>query len=483
MRWRLVCYVVGILVVCIGLGMILPLGFSIYYRDGAVKALIEAAGVTVVLGWALVLAGQGAWSRAPISHREGMSATTLGWVASGIFGGLPFFLSGVLPAPVDCFFEAVSGFTTTGASVMRNVEIVPKGILFWRSLTHWFGGLGIIVLGLAILPFLGVGGMQLYKAEVPGPVPDKLKPRLKDTAAILWKVYILFTAAEVLLLLAGGMDLFDSLCHTFGTMATGGFSTRNASIGDYHSPYFDVVITAFMLLGGMNFALHFQLFRGNPKAMWRDGEWRFFMVWFALVSSVIALGEYGHRYTSVSESYRYAAFQVASIVTTTGYATADFELWTPLSQCLLLLCMIVGGCVGSTGGAVKCMRIIVLAKHAYRELIHLIHPRAITRVKIGRQAVPPEVLSGVWGFFMLYLGLLFLSILLVAATDIDLVTSGTAVLACIGNVGPGLGAVGPMDNYADIPAFAKWVLAADMLLGRLEIYTVLVLLVPRFYRK
>jgi trk system potassium uptake protein len=483
MRWRLVLFIVGVLIFCIGLSMVLPLGFSLYYQDGGNAPLIEAMLVTVALGAVLVLTGKSGWSGAPFSHREGMAATTLGWVAAGIFGGLPFYFSGVLTAPVDCFFEAVSGFTTTGASVIRDVEIVPRGILFWRSLTHWFGGMGIIVLGLAILPFLGVGGMQLYKAEVPGPVPDKLKPRLTDTAMILWKVYVLFTVVEVLLLLLGGMDLFDSLCHTFGTMATGGFSTKNASIGFYHSVYFDIVITVFMLLGGMNFALHFQLFRGNPKAMWQDGEWRFFMIWFLLLSAVIALSEYGQNYASLAESFRHAAFQVASIVTTTGYATADFEQWTTLSQCLLLVCMIVGGSVGSTGGAVKCMRIMVLAKHSYRELIHLIHPRAVTRVKIGKQAVSAEVLSGIWGFFMLYLGLMLLSVLLVAATRVDLVTSVTSVMACIGNVGPGLGAVGPVDNYADMPAVAKWVLSADMLLGRLEIYTVLVLFVPRFYRK
>lgn len=482
MRWKLVLFIVGMLILCLGLSMVLPLGFSLYYRDQATGSLIEAMLVTVICGAALVIAGKSGWSGAPFSHREGMAATTLGWVAAGIFGGLPFLFSGVLTAPVDTFFEAVSGFTTTGASVIRDVEIVPKGILFWRSLTHWFGGMGIIVLGLAILPFLGVGGMQLYKAEVPGPVPDKLKPRLKDTAMILWKVYVLFTLVEVVMLMLGGMDLFDSLCHTFGTMATGGFSTKNASIGYYHSVYLDIVITVFMLLGGMNFALHFQLFRGKPLAMWRDGEWRFFMIWFFIVSGTIALSEYGHAYASLAQSFRYAAFQVASIVTTTGYATADFELWTPLSQCLLLVCMIVGGCVGSTGGAVKCMRIMVLVKHSYRELIHLIHPRAVTRVKIGKQAVPQEVLSGIWGFFMLYLGLLLFSVLLVAATGVDLVTSLTSVMACIGNVGPGLGAVGPVDNYADMPAITKWILSADMLLGRLEIYTVLVLFVPQFYR-
>ncbi len=483
MRWKLVGFIVGVLVICIGFGMLIPVCFSLYYHDNSIEALIESMLVSVLLGILMVLFGKAQWSGPSMSHREGMAATTLGWVAAAVFGGLPFYLSGVLTTPEDCIFEAISGFTTTGASVIRDVEVVPKGILFWRSLTHWFGGMGIIVLGLAILPFLGVGGMQLYKAEVPGPTPDKLKPRIKDTAMILWKVYVLFTVVEVILLMLGGMDLFDSLCHTFGTMATGGFSTKNASIAYYNSVYIDFIITLFMILGGINFALHFQLFRGNPRAMWEDGEWRFFVLIVLAATGAIAWSEYGHKYASVGDSFRYASFQVASIITTTGYATADFELWTAAAQCILLLCMLIGGCVGSTGGSVKCMRIMVLLKHSYGELIRLIHPRAVTRVRIGPQAIPIEVLGGIWGFFILYLTLMTISVLLVASTRVDLVTAVTSVMACIGNVGPGLGSVGPVDNYAHMTPFSKWILSLDMLLGRLEIYTVLVLFVPRFYRK
>ena len=412
-----------------------------------------------------------------------MAITTLGWVAASIFGALPFYFSGVLPQPVDCIFETISGFTTTGASVIRNVEIVAPGILFWRSLTHWLGGLGIIVLGLAILPFLGVGGMQLYKAEVPGPVVDKLKPRLKDTAMILWKVYVAFTVAEAILLLLGGMNLLDALCHTFGTLATGGFSTKNASIGYYQSVYIDVVVTIFMLLGGINFALHFQAFRGKPLALWRDSECRFFMGFWLLLTLIITLNCFGKTYDSFWKSLQYASFTVASITTTTGYATGNFELWPPLSLCLLLLCMVVGASVGSTGGGVKCMRIMVVLKHGYRELIRLIHPRAVVRLKLGDQVVPAEIFASIAGFIFLYLGLAAVSMFLVAAAGVDLVTTISSVLACLGNVGPGLGKVGPMDNYAGMPEFAKWLLSLDMLLGRLEIYTVIILLVPRFYKK
>ncbi len=482
MSWRVVFHIVGVLLVCVGLCMILPLGFSLYYADAGVWPLIESIILTVVVGAVLAFFFRGSGPRKALTHREGIAITTLCWTAAGIFGGLPYYFAGLYAHPVDCLFETISGFTTTGASIFKDVEVIPKGILFWRSFTHWLGGMGIILLGLSILPFLGMGGMQLYKAEVPGPIPDKLKPRIKDTAMILWKVYTIFTVMQTILYMLGGMDLFDSLCHTFGTIATGGFSTKNASIGHYRSVYIDTVTTVFMLIGGMNFALHFQLFRGKPLVLWRDAECRFFVGFYMTVTAIVTVSVYLLSSDSPGRSLQHASFTVASILTTTGFATADFELWPPLPQCLLLLCMFVGGCVGSTGGAVKCMRIMVLLKHAYRELIQVIHPRAVTRVKIGRQAVPPDVLSGIWSFVILYMGLTALSIFLVAASGVDVITSITSAIACIGNVGPGLGAVGPMDNYAGLPVFAKWILTIDMLLGRLEIYTVIIMFVPRFYR-
>jgi trk system potassium uptake protein TrkH len=482
-RWSFILHILGSLIACIGLCMLVPMGFSLYYRDGSALPLLISATITEGVGLLLYLVFRRDRVKGTISHREGMAITTLGWVAACLLGGLPFFLSGVLPHLVDCIFETTSGFTTTGASVIRDVEIVAPGILFWRSLTHWLGGLGIVVLGLAILPFLGVGGMQLYKAEVPGPVVDKLKPRLKDTAMILWKVYLAFTVAETLLLLLGGMNLLDALCHTFGTIATGGFSTKNASIGYYKSVYLDVVVTVFMLLGGINFALHFQFFRGKPLAMWRDSEFRFFLGFWLLLTLIIAINCVGKTYDSFWQALRYASFTVAAITTTTGFATANFALWPPLSLCLLLLCMVVGASVGSTGGAVKCMRIMVVLKHGYRELIRLIHPRAVVPLKLGDQVVLPEVFASIAGFIFLYLGLAAISMFMVAEAGVDLVTTISSVLACLGNVGPGLGEVGPMDNYASLPTFAKWILILDMLLGRLEIYTVIILLVPRFYKK
>ncbi len=483
MRWGFLLYMVGALLVAIGLTMLWPLGFSLYYQDDGIMPLAAACGATVLSGLLLVVFFRRTDLQVPISHREGMAITTFGWLAAGFCGALPFYLGGVFAHPMDCLFESFSGFTTTGASVLTNIEVVPKGLLFWRSLTHWLGGMGIIVLSLAILPFLGVGGMQLYKAEVPGPVPDKLRPRIRDTAMILWQVYILFSVVETVLLMLGGMDFFDALCHTFGTMATGGFSTKNASIGHYQSVYIDIVVTIFMLIAGINFSLHYFALKGQPGSLWRDPECRFFLGLFVVLTGVTTIYIHGVNASSWGQALRYASFQVASILTTTGYATTDFELWPALPQCLLLLCMFIGGCAGSTGGGMKCMRIMLLLRHAYQELFRLIHPRAVTRVKLGAQVVSSEVIGGIGGFFVLWLVLLFLGVFLVAATGVDVMTSFTAVLSCIGNIGPGLGSVGPAENYAHLPVVAKGVLSLCMLLGRLEIFTVIILFVPEFYRK
>jgi trk system potassium uptake protein TrkH len=482
MRWRLILHVAGLLVLCIGLTMYFPVLFAFWYRDGSLVPILKASGISLGLGMTLCLV-----FRKPeaitLSHREAMAIVTLSWVAAGALGALPFLFAGTFSSFVDAFFESVSGFTTTGASVLTNIEAVPKGILMWRSLTHWLGGMGIIVLSLAVLPLLGVGGMQLYKAEVPSPVPDKLTPRIRDTALLLWKVYLLFSLVETLLLIVGGLDLFEALCHTFGTMATGGFSTRNASIGHYQSVYIDVVIIVFMLVAGVNFSLHYRWLHGNFRAPWRDPEFRFFLgvVLALVVVSTVSL--FGSVYQRLDEALRHGAFQVVSIITTTGFVTADYERWTPLAQAILLFCMFLGASAGSTGGGIKCVRVMLLVKHCGQELFRLIHPRAVTQVKSGGRLVPAEVMTSIWGFFFLYLGLFLLAFFLVTATGVDMVTSFAAVAATIGNIGPGLGAVGPTENYAHLPVLAKWILTMCMILGRLEIYTVIVLLIPEFWRK
>jgi trk system potassium uptake protein TrkH len=343
--------------------------------------------------------------------------------------------------------------------------------------------MGIIVLSVAILPFLGVGGMQLYKAEVPSPVPDKLKPRIRDTALILWKVYALISLLETILLLFGGMGLYDALCHTFTTMPTGGFSTQNASIAHYNNVYFDCVFIFFMLMAGINFSLHYQLLRGKPLVFWQDSECRFFLGTILLLTVVVSLDVYGSVYETIGAALRYGAFQVVSIITTTGYATADYEKWPAMSQLILLLCMFFGASAGSTGGGMKCLRIMLCFKYCYRELFSLIHPHAVTQIKIGGKTVPDDVMRSVVGFLALYLGLFALSTVILAGLGVDFRTSFAAIAASIGNIGPGFGLVGPTGNYAQIPFLGKWLLIWCMLLGRLEIFTVIILVVPEFWRK
>jgi trk system potassium uptake protein TrkH len=482
MRWRYIFKVVGILILFLGLTMVFPILFGLYYRDQSVIPLIKSMGLTIITGGLLFLCLRKSKTEF-ISQREGMAIVAVGWTAAGLFGALPFALEGVFNSFADAFFESVSGFTTTGASVLTDIEVVSKGLLFWRSFIQWLGGMGIIVLSLAILPFIGIGGMQLYKAEVPSPVPDKLKPRIRDTAMILWKVYALISLAEVFFLKIGGMDLYDALCHTFTTMPTGGFSTRNASIASFNSPYFDIVITFFMLLAGINFSLHYQALRGKPLAFWRDSECRFFLSAVLILIVIVTINTYGDAYQRIGQSLRYAAFQVVSIITTTGYVTADYENWPAMSQLILLLCMFLGASAGSTGGGMKCLRVMLYFKFCYKELFSLIHPRAVTHIKISGKPVPEDVMRSVLGFLGLYMGLFAFCSVLLAGLGVDFVTSFGAIAATMGNIGPGFGMVGPVDNYAQIPYLGKWLLIWCMLLGRLEIYTIIILLVPEFWRK
>jgi trk system potassium uptake protein TrkH len=336
---------------------------------------------------------------------------------------------------------------------------------------------------VAILPFLGVGGMQLYKAEVPSPVPDKLKPRIRDTAMILWKVYALLSLVQVILLMLGGMNPYDALCHTFTTMPTGGFSTKNSSVAYFGSVYFDCVFIFFMLLAGINFSLHYQMLRGKALALWQDSECQFFIGAVVLTTLVVSLNVFGSVYQTIGGALRYGAFQVVSIVTTTGFATADYEQWPVMSQLILLLLMFLGASAGSTGGGMKCLRIMLCFKYCYKELFALIHPHAVTHVKIAGKPVADDVMRSVLGFLALYVGLFALGSVLLAGLGVDFTTSITAVASCIGNIGPGFGMVGPVENYAQLPSLGKWLLIWCMLLGRLEIFTLIILVVPEFWRK
>jgi trk system potassium uptake protein TrkH len=474
---------VGLLCLGTGLTMLAPLGVALLYSEPGWSAFAGGAFAGVALGAALFWLFRDPAQR-ELNHRQGMAIVGISWAAAGALGGLPLYLTGDFATFTDAVFESVSGFTTTGASVLTNVEAAQKCVLFWRALTHWLGGMGFIVLSVAILPFVGVGGMQLFKAEVPSPTPDRLAPRITDTASVLWKVYAAITAAEVLLLLAGGVDWFDAVCQSFATMATGGFSTRNASVAGFGSQYVEVVVTIFMILAGMNFTLHFQMFwQRRWGAWWRNQEWRFYMGLWAGCGLVIAAGLYFVTDRGIWESLRHAAFQSATILTTTGFATDDYSLWPPLSLALLVGLMFVGGSAGSTGGGPKVMRVMVVLKQARAEFRRLLHPRVVAPVRLEGHSLERGVVNSVWGFMGLYMACFLLVGVGLAVLGQDLVTSFSASIACLGNIGPGLGSVGPAAHYADLPILGKWLLSLAMIVGRLEVYTVLILFLPEFWRR
>jgi len=481
MNLILTARILGALLLFLGGSLLTPLPVSWYYHDGVWQAFLFSAIVCFVVGGVLFKSCK---SPTELSVREGFAVVTFGWTVFAVFGALPYLLSGAIVAPVDAIFETMSGFTTTGSTIFTEIESLPHSLLFWRALTHWLGGMGIIVLSLAILPMLGVGGMQLFKAEVPGPTTDRLKPRIQDTAKMLWGVYLLLTMVETLLLMFGGMTFFDAICHSFATLATGGFSTRNSSLAAYDSSYIDGVVTLFMILAGINFALHFQMLRGKFKEFFRSEELRIYFAIIIIATVVIMISNWtGGIYHHLAENFRYSIFQVVSIITTTGFATADYELWMVLPQYILLLLMFVGGCAGSTSGGMKVARILLLFKHAQVQVFRLIHPRAIRLVKLGNRPVDKEVLQSILGFFALFIGIFVVGSILLASTGVDFVTASTAVVACLANIGPGFGSVGPIDNFAHIPDFGKYVLIVCMLMGRLELFTVLVLFFPSFWRK
>ena len=472
--------VLGALLLFLAAALLVPIPFSLYYQDGAAWSFVASALVCLALGLALF---RGCRSNKELSLRDGFAIVTFGWGLYALMGALPFVLSGAIPSYLDAVFETMSGFTTTGSSILVEIEALPQSMLFWRALTHWLGGMGIIVLSLAILPMLGVGGMQLFKAEVPGPTTDRLKPRIQDTAKLLWGVYVLLTALQTLLLMLGDMSFFDALCHAFATLATGGFSTRNASVAAYDSAYIDWIITLFMFLAGVNFTLHYQALRGRLRDIYRNEEFLFYLaITFAATVLLVILNQ-GTVYHSVVDNLRFSAFQATSIMTTTGFATADYEQWPVLAQYLLIFLMFVGGCAGSTSGGMKVARILLLFKHAHVQIYRLIHPRAVRLVKFGGTPVDREVMQSILGFFALYMGIFVFASALMAATGLDVVSACTSVVATLGNVGPGLGSVGPVDNFSHVSDFGKTVLTGCMLLGRLELFTVLVLFFPTFWRK
>jgi len=475
-----VANVVGLLLVFVGAAMLLPAGVGFAFGDGDGPALLLSAIITAGTGFAAYRLTR---FDGDLTLREGYGIVTFAWTAIAIFGALPYLLTGSIPSLVPAIFEAMSGFTTTGASVVSDIEALPHGVLFWRSFTQWLGGMGIIVLAIAILPFLGVGGMQLFRAEVPGPTPERLRPRVTQTAKLLWAVYFGLTVAQAGLYLLGGMDLFDAVTHAFTTLSTGGFSTRNTSMAAFDTPYIQWVTIAFMYLAGMNFALHFRAASGRFEYT-KDVEWRF----YSLLVLVVGLGVSGINLLAggggeVEATVRAGFFQVVSIITSTGFVSDDYALWVPASQVLIFGLFFVGGMAGSTAGGVKTIRVLLILKQTWMELRKHLHPRAVLIARVGRHVVKEDVLANVIGFFVLYLLLAMVGMIALAFLGLDLLSALGASLATVGNVGPGWGSVGPVENYGGLGSPALALLTFLMLVGRLEIYTVLLLLMPETWRR
>lgn len=481
MRIRIVLAVVGYLLLAVGTVMIVPAGVSLAYGEGDFLALLTSAASTAASGFLLSRVRPKRFG--DLQTRDGLAIVTFAWVLVPAFGALPYLFSGALPNLTDAYFESVSGFTTTGASVVTDVEVLPHGLLLWRSLTHWLGGMGIIVLYIAILPMLGVAAMQLFKAEVAGPTKDKLTPRVAETARVLWGVYLLLTVSECVLLLVAGMPAFDAVCHSFATIATGGFSVKNASIGFYDSAAIDAIVTIFMLLSGINFALHFAALSGRPGAYLQNEELKFYAGVYtaAVVVVTVAVSASGIE-GGIGSAFRAATFNVASIMSCTGFATSDFALWIPVAQVVLLVLMFPGGCAGSTAGGMKNLRVVLLVKGVTTSLRRLVSPNAVIPLRMDGAAVEKSVLMQIGGFMLLYLSTFLVGSIVLTESGLDLVSATSATATCLAGVGPGLGSVGPMSNYAHLMPLAKWALGAVMILGRLEILTVIVVFYRGFWK-
>lgn len=483
MNFILLIKVISILLLIIAGFMLFPMMYAVYYGEFFLLKSFIIPIAAVILFFILIRILTGKQKDQTMSSKDGFLLVTFSWVSASFVGALPFYLSGYIPSMADAYFETMSGFTTTGASILTAIESLPKGLLFWRSLTHWLGGMGIVVLTVAVFPLLGIGGLQLIKAEAPGPTVDKLTPKIAGTAKILWIIYLSLTVIETVLLMFGGMDLFDALTHTFGTLATGGFSPKNTSVGFYNSAYIDWVITIFMVMAGINFALYFKLITGRLSSISKNTEFRSYLAIFAVATIIIAFNLYGDTFKTIADSFRYAAFQVASILTTTGYATDDFEKWPMMSQTVLFIIMFIGGCSGSTGGGIKVIRITTLFKQGINEMKLLMRPRGIFSIRLDGKVVRKKLVYAVSGFVLLYFFMLLFTTFIVSSGGYDILTSLTTSLVTVGNIGPGFGMIGPAENYSFFQDYIKWFLSFAMLAGRLEIYTVLVIFLPVFWKK
>ena len=471
-------FVIGRILLTEAVLLVLPMAVALLYGEAAAPFLIPMLLVAVC---GLLLSARKP-ARTSLYARDGLAVVALAWLLMSLFGAMPFVLSGDIPRFVDAFFETVSGFTTTGASILTEIEPLGRGILFWRSFTHWVGGMGVLVFVMAILPMTDGHGMHLLRAEVPGPTVGKLVSRMGDTAKILYGIYLALTVIEIVLLLAGGMPLYDACIHAFGTAGTGGFSCRNLSVGAYDSAYFDIVIGVFMLLFGVNFNLYFVLLIRRFRDVFRSEELRAYLG--IVAAAVVAITvDILHLYGSFASSLRYAFFQVASIITTTGFATADFNTWPSFSKAILVTLMFIGACAGSTGGGIKVARIIILVKTSLGDMRKMLHPNAIVTVRMEGKPLSDKHIRSVHLFITVYLLVFTGSLLLLSLEGFDLITTFTALTACINNIGPGLEMVGPMGNFAAFSDFSKLLLSFNMLVGRLEIFPMLLLFAPSIWKR
>jgi trk system potassium uptake protein TrkH len=480
---RAVLKVLGVLLMVLGVLMLSSLPFSAYYGGEDALALSVSALVAGLVGVILWFFNR---DQEKVGKREGYLIVALGWFSMGLLSMLPYLFSGVLPNFTNAFFESISGLTTTGASVINDIEAVPKGILFWRSLTQWIGGMGIIVLTVALFPLLGIGGVELFIAEAPGPTSDKIHPRIKETAKRLWFIYVGLTALLSFLLYLCGLNFFDSINHGLTTMATGGFSTKNASIAYFDVPLIQYVLTFFMFLAGTNYTIIYFGLKGKLKKVWRSDEFKTYLL--VILGLIVVITSLVYNFTDhpLEKSFRDSAFQIVSIITTTGFVSADYTSWSPGLTLVFFCLLFIGGCAGSTSGGIKIIRHLVLIKNTLLEFKRLLHPRALIRTKVDGHLVAPKVLTHILVFLLIYLGVFFMGSIIMAmilsSYEHPMMTAFGAVATAIGNVGPGIGAVGPVDNFAHIPDLGKWFLSFLMLLGRLELFTILILFTPYFWK-
>jgi len=483
MRYRVIARLLGLLIISIGLNMFGALAWTLYFGEDVWLHFVLIIMFSILAGVGLIRLGKKT-EYTSLTRKEALATVGAGWIVAGLVGALPFSISGWIPHYYDAFFETVSGFTTTGASILTNIEALPKGLLFWRSYTHWLGGMGIIVLFVALFPLLGVSGKKMYQFEVPGPEVGGLQPKIQTSAFILWAIYVGISVVEIVALCLAGMPLYDAMCHTFGTMATGGFSTKNASIGHYASPAIHLIITLFMMIAGANFSLYYFLLKRKVSQVFQDTELRVYLLTIAGSTVVFTLVLYATQYfQSLGDSVVSSVFNVVSIMTTTGYGTTDTDAWPILLKVWLLILMFIGGCAGSTGGGIKVVRYIILAKYAYAQMITAYAPQRKYVMKLSGKPVGVPVVQRTVGFFFLYIALYAIGVLVISCYGYDWPVTISSVAACLNNIGPGFSLVGATGNYAFMEPFAKVFLSVYMVAGRLELFAIIIYFAPDFWKR